>query len=63
MNSAKVRLPRLLDWLDQRRLDVVTLQETELPDAEIASAAPADADLTARLRRRRGWRLGGCGRG
>jgi exodeoxyribonuclease-3 len=34
VNSAKVRLPRLLDWLDQRGPDVVTLQETKLPDAE-----------------------------
>lgn len=34
VNSAKVRLPRLLDWLDQRGPDVVTLQETKLTDAE-----------------------------
>ena len=34
VNSAKVRLPRLLDWLDQRAPDVVCLQETKLPDAE-----------------------------
>ena len=34
VNSAKVRLPRLLDWLDQRGPDVVCLQETKLPDAE-----------------------------
>jgi len=34
VNSAKARLPRLLDWLDTRRPDVVCLQETKLPDAE-----------------------------
>ena len=34
VNSAKARLPRLLDWLDTRAPDVVTLQETKLPDAE-----------------------------
>jgi exodeoxyribonuclease-3 len=34
VNSAKIRLPRLLDWLDQRGPDVVCLQETKLSDAE-----------------------------
>ena len=46
VNSAKVRLPRLLDWLDQRRPDVVTLQETKLPDAEFD--AVFGAELAAR---------------
>jgi exodeoxyribonuclease III len=32
VNSAKQRLPRLLQWLDQRRPDVVCLQETKLAD-------------------------------
>ena len=32
VNSAKQRLPRLLPWLDQRRPDVVCLQETKLTD-------------------------------
>ncbi|MGA9285067.1 MAG: exodeoxyribonuclease III [Solirubrobacteraceae bacterium] len=32
MNSAKQRMPRLLDWLDERRPDVVCLQETKLTD-------------------------------
>ncbi len=32
MNSAKQRLPRLLQWLDQRQPDVVCLQETKLAD-------------------------------
>jgi len=34
VNSAKARLPRLLDWLDTRAPDVVCLQETKLSDAE-----------------------------
>jgi exodeoxyribonuclease-3 len=34
VNSAKARLPRLLDWLDTRKPDVVCLQETKLPDEE-----------------------------
>jgi exodeoxyribonuclease-3 len=33
VNSAKQRLPRLLAWLDERRPDVVCLQETKLTDA------------------------------
>jgi exodeoxyribonuclease III len=33
VNSVKQRLPRLLAWLDQRRPDVVCLQETKLADA------------------------------
>jgi exodeoxyribonuclease-3 len=33
VNSAKQRVPRLLPWLDQRRPDVVCLQETKLADA------------------------------
>lgn len=32
VNSAKQRLPRVIDWLDQRRPDVVCLQETKLSD-------------------------------
>ena len=32
VNSVKQRVPRFLPWLDQRRPDVVCLQETKLPD-------------------------------
>lgn len=32
VNSVKQRVPRLLPWLDQRRPDVVCLQETKLSD-------------------------------
>jgi exodeoxyribonuclease-3 len=36
VNSLKQRLPRLLPWLDQRRPDVVCLQETKLSDDAFA---------------------------
>src|SRR3954451_530839 len=32
VNSLKQRIPRLLPWLDERRPDVVCLQETKLAD-------------------------------
>ena len=32
VNSVRQRLPRLLPWLDERRPDVVCLQETKLAD-------------------------------
>jgi exodeoxyribonuclease III len=36
VNSLKQRIPRLLPWLDERRPDVVCLQETKLADAALA---------------------------
>jgi exodeoxyribonuclease-3 len=36
VNSLKQRLPRLLPWLDERRPDVVCLQETKLADGAFA---------------------------
>jgi exodeoxyribonuclease-3 len=36
VNSVKQRVPRLLPWLDQRRPDVVCLQETKLADDKFA---------------------------
>jgi exodeoxyribonuclease-3 len=36
VNSLKQRLPRLLPWLDQRKPDVVCLQETKIADAGFA---------------------------
>jgi len=36
VNSVKQRVPRLLPWLDQRRPDVVCLQETKLADEPFA---------------------------
>jgi len=42
VNSVKQRMPRLLPWLEQRRPDVVCLQETKLTDEAFTSllAAP-----------------------
>jgi len=36
VNSLKQRMPRLLPWLDQRRPDVLCLQETKLADDALA---------------------------
>ena len=46
VNSVKQRLPRLLPWLDERRPDVVCLQETKLGD--IAFDALLGEELAAR---------------
>jgi exodeoxyribonuclease III len=46
VNSVKQRVPRLLPWLDQRRPDVVCLQETKLADD--AFAALLGEELSAR---------------
>ncbi len=47
VNSVKQRLPRLLPWLDERKPDVVCLQETELTDeafTELLGAELAQRD-------------------
>ncbi|WP_232547265.1 exodeoxyribonuclease III [Propioniciclava soli] len=44
VNSAKQRAPRLLAWLEQRRPDVVCLQETKLTDAAFADLFAAELD-------------------
>jgi exodeoxyribonuclease-3 len=46
VNSIKQRMPRLLPWLDERRPDVVCLQETKLADE--ALAALLGTELAAR---------------
>ena len=46
VNSALVRLPRLLPWLDERKPDIVCLQETKLSDEAFAEAF--DAPLAER---------------
>ena len=43
VNSLKVRLPQVLDWLDQTRPDVLALQETKLADEQFPRAAFEDA--------------------
>ena len=61
VNSVKQRLPRLLPWLDERRPDVVCLQETKLADDAFAELLGRRA-RRARLRGRRP-RRGGVERG
>jgi exodeoxyribonuclease-3 len=46
VNSVKQRLPRLLPWLDERKPDVVCLQETKLADDAFAELL--HAELNAR---------------
>ena len=46
VNSVKQRLPRLLPWLDERKPDVVCLQETKLADEAFAELL--DAELSQR---------------
>jgi exodeoxyribonuclease-3 len=48
VNSVKARLPRLLEWLDSAKPDVLCLQETKVaadgfPDAEVADLGYATA--------------------
>jgi len=38
VNSVRMRLPRLLSWLERRRPDVVCLQETKIEDAQFPAA-------------------------
>ena len=56
VNSAKQRMPRLLPWLDERRPDVVCLQETKLTD-------DAFADLFAQPFTERGYEFASNGQG
>src|SRR3954467_791989 len=46
VNSVKQRVPRLLPWLDERRPDVVCLQETKLADEAFVELL--GAELTQR---------------
>ena len=44
VNSVKQRVPRLLPWLDQRRPDVVCLQETKLADGAFTELLGGELD-------------------
>ncbi len=50
VNSVKQRIPRLMPWLDERRPDVVCLQETKLTDEAFEDAVGA-------ARRGRGYEI------
>ena len=47
VNSLKVRLPHLLDWLAHERPDVVCLQETKVEDQNFPAAALEEAGYAA----------------
>ncbi len=47
VNSLKVRLPHVLDWVSQHRPDIVCLQETKLVDDSFPLAALADAGYSS----------------
>ena len=46
VNSLKVRLPQVLDWMHAHRPDVVALQETKTTDDKFPAAAIAEAGYT-----------------
>jgi len=47
VNSLKVRLPHLLDWVARERPDVVCLQETKVEDQNFPAAALEEAGYAA----------------
>jgi exodeoxyribonuclease III len=47
VNSLRVRLPQLLEWLASERPDIVALQETKLPDADFPLTQIQDAGYHA----------------
>lgn len=47
VNSLKVRLPQVLDWLGERQPDVLALQETKLTDADFPTLDLANAGYQA----------------
>jgi exodeoxyribonuclease III len=58
VNSVKQRVPRLLPWLDERRPDVVCLQETKLPDdafADLLRDELADRDYALAVHGEATW--------
>jgi exodeoxyribonuclease-3 len=58
VNSAKQRIPRLMPWLDERRPDVVCLQETKLADdafTELLGSELADRGYEVALHGEAAW--------
>ncbi|MES2563904.1 MAG: exodeoxyribonuclease III, partial [Pseudomonadota bacterium] len=47
INSLKVRLPHVLDWVSRHQPDVLCLQETKLEDAKFPNAALHEAGYSA----------------
>ena len=55
VNSIRMRLPRLLAWLERRRPDVVCLQETKVEDADFPLAELAALGYQALLNGQRAY--------
>ena len=51
VNSLKVRLPHVLEWLAANPVDVVCLQETKQQDADFPHSRVAGGRLSQRLQR------------
>ncbi len=49
VNSLRVRLKHVLDWLETHRPDVIGLQETKLPDHEFPADAFSEAGYAVRF--------------
>lgn len=47
VNSLRVRLPQVLDWLAEHQPDILALQETKLPDQEFPMEAISEAGYHA----------------
>lgn len=47
VNSLRVRLPQVLDWLQTRQPDILAVQETKLTDADFPRLAIAEAGYQA----------------
>ena len=47
VNSLKIRLPQVLDWMHEHRPDVVALQETKTTDDKFPAEAIAEAGYSA----------------
>src|SRR3990167_3742549 len=39
VNSLKIRLEHVLNWMDEKQIDILALQETKLPDEQFPSSA------------------------
>ena len=59
VNSIKMRVPRFLPWLDERRPDVVCLQETKLADDAFTALLGDELDEPGLCGRRCTARRGG----
>jgi len=55
INGVRARLPFVVRWLDERRPDVVAVQETKVPDASFPHEALREAGYRARAHGEKGF--------